>query len=126
MNRSRIGAWLLTALLIVGFASSWAMVRFSEPIGENMARAGEAALRGDWAEAEALAGWSRDRWEKYRDFCAAFGDHEPMENIDGLFAQLEIYRQSRDGQNFAALCAQLSQDTEAIGEAHSLTWWNLL
>ena len=29
-------------------------------------------------------------------------------------------------QNFAAVCAQLGEDTRAIGEAHSLTWWNLL
>lgn len=126
MKRSKIGAWLLIILLVVGSISSWAMVRFSAPIGEAMEKAAEAALREDWENAEALAGQARARWEKYWNFCAAFADHEPMENINGLFAQLRVYAQSRDPQNFAAVCAQLSEDTKAMGEAHSLKWWNLL
>ncbi len=126
MNRSKIGAWLLLALLVLGAVSAWGMGRFSRPIQNQVAQAGEAALAGDWEKAETLACQARSRWEKYRDFCAALADHEPMENIDGLFAQLEVYRQIRDGENFATVCAQLSQDTKAIGEAHSLTWWNLL
>lgn len=126
MNRSKIGAWLLVGLLVLGALSSWAMVRFSEPIGEAMSQAAEAALEEDWETAESLAGQARERWEKYWNYCAALADHEPMENINGLFAQLEIYAQSRDPQNFAAVCAQLSEDTKAIGEAHSLKWWNLL
>ena len=126
MNRSKIGVWLLLILLILGAVSTWAMGRFSGPIQTQVAQAGDAALVGDWEKAEALACQARERWEKYRDFCAALADHEPMENIDGLFAQLEVYRQIRDGENFATVCAQLSQDTKAIGEAHSLTWWNLL
>ena len=126
MNRSKIGAWLLLALLVLGVASSWGMGRFSGPIQAQVAQAGEAALAGDWENAETLARQARVRWERYRNFCAALADHEPMEHIDGLFAQLEVYRQIRDGVNFATVCAQLSQDTKAIGEAHSLTWWNLL
>ena len=126
MKRCRIGAWLLLALLVLGVVSAWGMVRFSRPIGETVARAGVAALREDWESAETLARQARVRWEKYRNFCAAFADHGPMENINGLFAQLAVYARLRDGANFAALCARLSEDAKAIGEAHSLTWWNLL
>lgn len=126
MTRSKIGAWLLLILLLVGLISSWGMVRFSDPIGEAADQAASAALREDWKEAETLANQARDRWQKYWGFCAAFADHGPMENINGLFAQLEVYARSRDAQNFAAVCAQLSQDAKAIGEAHSLKWWNLL
>lgn len=126
MKRSKIGAWLLVALLVIGLVSSWTMVKFCDPVGEAVAEAAEAALREDWANAEALAESARARWEKYWGFCAAFADHEPMEKINGLFAQLDIYAQSRDAQNFAAVCAQLSEDAKAIGEAHSLKWWNLL
>lgn len=126
MKRSKIGAWLLIGLLVIGLLSSWGMVKYSEPIGEAAAEAAEAALREDWNRAEALVGQARTRWYKYWGFCAAFADHEPMENINGLFAQLEVYAQSRDPQNFAAVCAQLSEDAKAIGEAHSLKWWNLL
>lgn len=126
MKRCRIGAYLLLALLVIGLLSSWGMVRCSEPVGETIAWAAEAALREDWDNAETLAGQARARWEKYWGVCAAFADHEPMENINGLFAQLEVYAYSRDAQNFAAVCAQLSEDAKAIGEAHSLKWWNLL
>lgn len=126
MKRSKIGAWLLMILLAVGILSSWGMGKCCDPIGEAAADAADAALREDWEQAEALAGQARARWDKYWGFCAAFADHEPMENVNGLFAQLEVYARSRDAQNFAAVCAQLSEDTKAIGEAHSLKWWNLL
>ena len=99
MNRSKIGAWLLLALLVLGVASSWGMGRFSGPIQAQVAQAGDAALAGDWENAETLARQARVRWERYRNFCAALADHEPMEHIDGLFAQLEVYRQIRDGEN---------------------------
>lgn len=126
MKRAKIGTWLLIFLLVIGAVSSWGMVRFTEPLGEALEAAADAALREDWDRAEALAGQARARWEKYWNFCAVFADHEPMENINGLFAQLEVYAQNRDTQVFAAACAQLSEDTAAIGEAHSFTWWNLL
>ncbi len=126
MKRCRVGAWLLAALLVIGLLSSWAMVKCCEPVGNAAAEAAAAALREDWDNAEALVGQARAQWKKYWGFCAAFADHEPMEDINGLFAQLEVYAQSRDPQNFAAVCAQLSEDTKAIGEAHSLKWWNLL
>lgn len=126
MKRSKIGAGLLIFLLVIGLLSSRGMVKFSEPMVENLAQASKAALREDWENALALTQSARARWDKYWGFCAAFADHEPMENINGLFAQLEIYAQSRDSQTFAAVCAQLSQDTKAVGETHSLKWWNLL
>ena len=126
MKRSKIGLWLLIVLLMIGIFSSFSMVRISQPLGEMMAQAAAAALREDWEQGEALADQARARWKKYWHFCAAFADHGPMEHINGLFAQLEVYARSRDSQNFAAVCAQLSEDTRAMGEAHSLTWWNLL
>lgn len=126
MKRSKIGLWFLIGLLVIGAASSLAMVRLTEPLGQSMESAANAALREDWLVAEILASSARNRWEKYWNFCAIFADHAPMENINGLFAQLEVYAKSRDPQNFAAVCAQLSEDIRSIGEAHSLTWWNLL
>ena len=126
MTRSKIGAWLLAVLLVTGGISSWGMIWLSTPIEEAADAAVEAALAENWEETEELMGQARTRWEKYHNFCAAFADHEPMENINGLFAQLEVYARRRDSQGFAAICAQLSEDIRAIGEAHSLKWWNLL
>ena len=126
MKRCKIGIWLLAALLAAGMASAWAMGYLTEPLGQTMEAASQAALRSDWESAQTLALQARESWEKNWNLCAVFADHTPMENINGLFAQLEIYAQSGDAQNFAAVCAQLSEDTKAIGEAHSFTWWNLL
>lgn len=126
MKRSKLGCLLLLLLLVTGLLSGWIMERLTEPVSRTMEAASEAALREDWAEALALAEFARTRWEKHWNLCAVFADHTPMENINGLFAQLEIYAQSRDAQNFAAVCAQLREDIQAIGDAHSFTWWNLL
>ena len=126
MKRSKIGFWLLLVLLAMGMVSSWGMVRLTDPVGRAMEAASEAVLRSDWESAQTLALQARESWEKNWNLCAVFADHTPMENINGLFAQLEIYARSGDAQNFAAVCAQLREDTKAIGEAHSFTWWNLL
>lgn len=126
MKRSKFGLGILLALLVLGAVSAWMMVRLLEPVAETVGQAGEAALRQDWSAAEALSGAVRQTWDRRFPFFASFSDHEPMEEINGLFAQLEIYARSRDPQNFAAICAQLAKDLEAMGEAHSLKWWNLL
>ena len=126
MKRCRFGAVLLMVLLILGAVSAWAMIRGNRPVSEQIKQAGEAAFLGDWTSAEEQFRQAKVRWENQFPFCAALADHEPMENINGLFAQLEIYARIRDAEGFAAACALLSEDVEAIGEAHRLNWWNLL
>jgi len=49
-----------------------------------------------------------------------------MDEIDSLFAQLEVFRQAGLWGDFSACCRRLSRLIEAMAEAHSLTWWNLL
>ena len=126
MKRSRFGFGLLLVLLILGAVSAWAMVDSLEPMSETIRQAGEAALQENWREAEEISGRVKETWETRFPFFASLSDHEPMENINGLFAQLDVYGQSRDPQNFAAVCAQIGEDLEAMGEAHRLKWWNLL
>ena len=126
MKRSQFGLGLLLALLILGILSTWAMGKSTDPITETVRQAGEAGFRSDWAVAEKKMGEAKSDWEKRYPLCASLTDHEPMENINSLFAQLEVYAQSRDHQNFAAVCALLEKNIEAMGEAHSLKWWNLL
>ncbi len=126
MKRSRFGLFLLLALLILGILSTWAMGRSTGPITEAIRQAGTAGFQMDWAVATEKMGEAKSDWEKRYPLCASLTDHEPMENINSLFAQLEVYAKNRDHQNFAAVCALLAKDLEALGEAHSLTWWNLL
>ena len=126
MERSRFGLGLLLCLLILGILSTWGMLRTTEPMTESIRQAGDAGFREDWTVAEQKLGEAKQRWEETFPFCASLTDHEPMENINGLFAQLEVYAKSRDAQNFAALCIQIGEDMEAMGEAHRLNWWNIL
>lgn len=126
MKRCRFGLGLLLVLLILGGVSAWGMVKGLEPMTETIQQAGNAALREDWDAAREISEKVKDEWEKQFPYFAAMSDHEPMENINGLFAQLEVYGISQDPQNFAAVCAQLSKSLEAMGEAHALKWWNIL
>lgn len=126
MKRFWIGAALLLVLAAMGIGSAVAMARIHGPISETLTLAAAAAQSGDAEKAEALAESARAKWEKNRKFSASCADHEPMEDIDSLFAAMEVYRQQGDTTEFAAACAQLSRLTKAMGDAHALNWWNLL
>ena len=57
---------------------------------------------------------------------AAVVDHEPMEEVESLFAQLDVYLKARDPVAYCACCASLEVFARAIGESHSVSWWSLL
>lgn len=126
MKRSWIGAGLLALLLASAALVTWGMDRVHEPIARELDSAAEFALSGNWDQAEALAKKADAAWQESRNFSACFADHGPMEEIDGDFAQLEVYANAREGVAFAAAAAQLSQKVQAMGDAHGLVWWNVL
>lgn len=126
MKRCWIGLGLLIVLLAGSIAVTWRMGRCHEPMTEAVTQAAERALDGDWGNALSLTEKARASWEKSWGISAAFADHEPMEEINGLFAELEVYAKARDGTGYAAVCAQLRTALEAMGEAHGFVWWNLL
>lgn len=125
MKRGWIGSGLLAVLLIISLLVTWCMDRFHQPVAEELERAADYALAEDWENADALVRRARADWDKHWSFSAAFADHEPMEDIDALFAQTEVYRKIRDEAAFAAACAELARQVEAMGEAHGITWRNL-
>lgn len=126
MKRGWIGLGLLAVLLVGGLLVTWRMDRCHDAIAQNLDDAADSALAEDWTAAAALAQQAKHDWETGWNFSAAFADHEPMEEIDSQFAQLAVYGSARDGISFAAVCAQLARQVEAMGDAHGLTWWNLL
>ena len=126
MKRERLGLWLLVLLLILGLLSSRRMATDSSLMAHTLDQAGILALEGDWEGVDRLVRKARGRWEGNWHLAAALTDHEPMEEVDSQLAQLEIYRQQREGLAFAALCAQISSRIEDIGDAQALNWWNLL
>lgn len=126
MGRLWLGVMLLILLLLLGLWVSAATADIHRPLAESLRQAGEAALSGDWEAAQARAQDAYTRWERTWQLTASIADHTPMDEIDGLFAQLPVYARMREAEDFSATCAELSRRVRAMGDAHSLTWWNLL
>lgn len=126
MKRGWFGAGLLLGLLLLGILSSRFMKTVHQPLSEALTQASDLALAGDWEQAAAIQRQAHAAWEDAWNFSAAFADHGPMEDIDSLFSQLEVYLAAGDRVGFSAACASLSQQIEAVGDAHELNWWNLL
>lgn len=126
MKRGIIGFVLLASLLAGGIWSSRAMVCWHRPLEMQLNRAAECALARDWTQAVQLHRQTHELWEKRWHMAAAFADHAPMEEIDSLFAQLEVYERCREPLGYSALCRELARELAAMADAHIPNWWNLL
>jgi len=126
MKRLWIGVGILLVLLALGIGTTVFAVRTHTGISQTLQQASEAALAGKWAEASSLSLDAKTKWESCRKETAAIADHEPMEEIDDLFSQMEVFLKTRQQIPLSACCASLSVLIEAIGEAHAINWWSLL
>lgn len=126
MKRCWIGAAFLLVLLVVSLGATWAMGEIHRPIEEDLNRAAELALAGDWEGGQKMFLQARDNWEKWEHFRACFADHTPAEEISAQFEALSVHCTIRELDDFAADCRSLARKAAAIGEAHGLTWWNML
>ncbi len=126
MRRLWLGLGILAVLLALCIGVTVSMEGIHNPIAEDLLQAAEAAQAGDWNTANALAASARTRWKKYWCFTAAVADHTPMDELDGLFAELEIYGQEQEMPHFAATCAHLHQLSRAMADSHTPSWWNLI
>lgn len=120
MKRSWMGAGLLVLLLLLGSLSARAMVRIHDPIARDLTAAGEYALAGNWDLAQALSRQASERWDDRELIRACFADHNPTEDVDACFAQLEIYGRMKEETAFAAACGETARKVKAIGDAHKL------
>ena len=126
MIRFYLGLALLAALLAGGLFLSNKAERIQAPVTAHLEAAAEAALSGDWAQAERHTAQARQKWEETRSVTASFSDHEPMEQVDSEFSRLEAFLRQRDPGEFTAACAGLSRLTKAIAEAQAVAWWSFL
>lgn len=126
MLRLWIGIGILAILLAMGIGLLWGSGVFFEELSQDLQQAGDFALAGNWQAAGEKVEKSREKWEAYRPFWASFTDHEPVEQMQNLFAQLELYRTRQLEVEFAAVCRNLVHVAEAIDESHSLRWWSVL
>lgn len=126
MKRLWVGIGLLLLLMGVGVFTAGAMKNVHTPVSQLLEQASEAALDEDWESAERLSSDAQRQWQKHWRATAAVADHEPMEEIDSLFAEITVYLRSREDVHFAASCQNLSRLVKAVGEAHTINWWNLM
>ncbi len=126
MRRFLLGAGLLALLLALGLWISFSMNRLHRTISQTLTEAAQLTLSGELDAGHDLAQGAQQVWDSHWHSTASVADHAPMDEIDGLFAQLETYAQAGQTAAFAANCTRLATLIEAVGEAHSLTWWNLL
>ena len=126
MKRSWIGFFLLVALLAGSLWASRTMVTIHTENAEVLEKAARCALGGDWTGAAYLTAQAEHTWEKWELFRSAMADHNPSEEIDALFAAMKVYGSARDQVAFAALCREISEKMQAIGDAHNLKFHNLL
>lgn len=124
MNRFGFGIGLLAALLICSLAAWWGMEQMHRPIVRQLTRAAVMAEAGEGETARETALQAREKWKRNWHFAASVADHTPMEEIDDLFAELEVYEP--DSEEFMACCRQLIRRTEAMAQAQGLSWWSLL
>lgn len=117
MTRFRIGVGLLIVLLAVCVLSQLRMGTIQKPIAAQVDRAQTLAAREDWPAAGAAVAEARQEWECSRTFVSALADHQPLEDIECLFAMLEAYAREQDETEFQAACADLSRRILAVKEA---------
>ena len=126
MIRGWLGVGLLVVFLILGFVTAAVMDNAHLPTEELLAQAADKTLAGDFEEAVALGFAAKHRWDKHWNGTATVADHSPMDDVDALFAEMEIYAKTEEKPHFAAVCKELSQRIQAMAEAHRFSWWNIL
>lgn len=126
MKRSWIGFGLLLVLLAGSLAVSWAVERNQTPIAWELDQAAAFGESGQWEQALGHFQHARDRWRCSRRLVACVADHTPLEELEGLFAQLDFYAAAEEKTEFTAGCGALAGKVRAVAQAQGLTWWGLL
>lgn len=126
MGRFWIGVGILVLFLVLGLWISWAMEEVHLGIADTLETAAEQALTGDLYGGMETARQAKASWEAHWHSSATVADHAPMDEIDGLLAQLECFSRGEQPVDFAACCTRVALLVRAMSEAHKLNWWNLL
>ena len=126
MKRFWIGIGLLAAVLVVGIWAGSRMQQVHTPCAEDLERAAACAMAEDWAAASALTNRAKQLWQNNRHTSAAIASHQPLDEIDALFEELEIYRAREETAAYCASCLYLSERVRDLGQSFRISWWNLL
>ncbi len=125
-RRFWFGILLLLILICLGIFALIAVDTICSPLESTLQQAQTLALEGDLERAIPLARQAKSRWESKRNFLAILADHSPMDDMEQLFAELEVYGKFQDETHFAACCGSLAILCRAMVDAHAPAWPNLL
>lgn len=125
-RRFYLGLGILLLFLALGLLTNYSLARIHQPVTEGFSQAAREALAGNLTEGIALARQAEHRWLRYRSVTASVADHTPMDEIEGLLAEMNVFAAAEDAEHFAACCAQLATLTQAIADAHNPAFENIL
>lgn len=125
-KRLVLGIAVLSLILSCGLWMTGHMNRTHMHLSHTLRQARDAALAGNWEDARTLARQAELRWQGQHRLTAAFADQTPMDEIDGLFAELQVFSAEEEMPHFSAVCAHLSRLTASMAESHHISWWNFL
>lgn len=126
MIRFRIGLVLLLGLLVLSFRVQDITASTEAPIAAALDAAADDAMEENWASAREAISIAQTRWQHSRSITSVLADHQPMEDIEALFAQLSACAEAEDPGTCASLCRELSRRILAMADAHRLSWQNFL
>lgn len=95
-------------------------------ISSQMLQLSEYAQAEEWEKANALIQQCQQRFSRIRKFSAAFTEHEPLEQMETLLAQLKVYQRQREVLPCATAALELSTLAQEVAESFSLQWWTFL
>ena len=123
--RRGIAGLALLALLLAGGGLLW--LGAEKSLGPAEAMLTEAAQAGeDWEKISALTREARAEWEDCRIFSGLLFSQSSVEEIDGIFARLNLWQQRREPGAFASDCLLLAGKLRALADSQSLKPLHLL
>ncbi len=125
-RRFWFGILLLLILIFLGIFSLVAVDTICSPLETTLLQAQSLALDGDLERAISLARQAKSDWESRRDLLAILADRSPMDDVEQLFAELEVYGKFQDETHFAGCCGSLAILCHAMVDSHAPAWPNLL
>lgn len=126
MKRLVIGIVTLSLLFSAGLFVASSTQRLYQPIITLLEDATQNALKDNFPQAVRQAAEAKAIWDSHKKKTATVADHTPMEDIDLMFAEAEIYAKTEETPHFAACCAQLASMVQNMADAHAMNLWNLL
>ena len=124
--RLGIGVGILILFLLLGILAGNGLDLVCREMSASLSQAAQYAEQGDLNNATELVSRIYGQWQKRKNTMALLVDHSPMDEIEGLFAKVQLYCRMGEAAEIGAQCARIASLIDALADAHRLTWWNVV